>query len=252
MTVRDTLDNRARLNWLRQRLLSDGEVRATAAMKEFGVSSMTVRRDLLALVASGEAHRVRGGAVVAGPAAFTDRSRLHARAKARIAAKLLELLPTSGAIAVDSSSTMACFARLIASAQDLIVVTNGIEAFDALGGKTGVRPILTGGEREPRTGSLVGPTAARVARSYAYRVCFLSASAVHAKRGATEPCPGEAEIVRAFAESSRKVVLGADATKLGTEDSAVSLSWPEIDLLVTELSPNAHRLDPFRDLVDVL
>lgn len=252
MTVRDTLDNRARLDWIRQRLLADGEVRAAAVMKKFGVSNMTVRRDLLALEASGEAHRVRGGAIQAGPATFTDRSRLHARAKASIAAKLLDLVPTSGAIAVDSSSTMACLARLIASAQDLIVVTNGIETFDALRNTPGVRPVLTGGEREPRTGSLVGPAATRLARSYAYRACFVSASAVHARRGATEPCPEEAEIVRAFAESSRKVVLGADATKLGSEDAVVSLAWPEIDLLVTELTPNAHRLDPFRDLVDVL
>lgn len=252
MAISGTLDHRARLDWLRARLEGRGEIRTEDAVKRLRVSGMTIRRDILALESQGEAHRVRGGAVAVGPATFTDRSRVSARAKARIAEKLLELVPETGAIALDSSSTVACLARAITSARDLIVVTNSADSFAALQGKPGVRPVLTGGERDPRTTSLLGPTASFVARRFTYRVVFFSASAVHADRGAMEPLPEEADIVRAFASGARRTVLAADATKLGTEDTAVSLDWTEIDLLATNLAPASRRLERFRKAVDLL
>jgi DeoR/GlpR family transcriptional regulator of sugar metabolism len=252
VAISGTLDHRARLDWLRDRLEGRGEVRTEDAARCLGVSGMTIRRDILALESQGEAHRVRGGVVAVGPATFTDRSRMNARAKARIAEKLLELVPESGAIALDSSSTVACLARAIRSARDLIVVTNSADSFAALQGKPGIRPVLTGGERDPRTTSLLGPTACHTARRFTYRVAFFSASAVHPERGAMESLPEEAEIVRAFAGCARRTVLAADATKLGTEDTAASLGWPEIDLLATNLKPPSRRLDRFREAVELL
>src|SRR4029079_13138229 len=73
---------------------------------ELDVSEMTIRRDLDLLVDEGTAARGRGGAVAVGPQGFEERFRRHARAKARIAEKLVDLVGTGGAIGIDASSTM--------------------------------------------------------------------------------------------------------------------------------------------------
>lgn len=236
-----------RLDWLRRRLADDGSVTIAAAVAELGASGMTIRRDLATLEALGQARRVRGGAQALGPSPFRDRSPRHARAKITIAEKILPMVPATGAIAIDSSSTMACLANLLSSAQDLLVVTNGLEAFDALQGRAGIRPILTGGERDVRTSSLIGPAAESAARAFRYDMVFLSAAALDATSGGLEATPEEASMLQTFAVRADRVVLGADSSKLRAAAPVVGLHWEQVDVLVTELTPHHERLRDLRD-----
>src|SRR5688572_29607022 len=157
---------------------------------------MTVRRDLKALEERGAVRRVRGGALAVGPQPFADRRRTAGRAKATIAAKIADLLPASGAVAFDASSTVMRLASALDHARDLVVLTNGPETFAALHGTAGVRAMLTGGELEPRTGSLVGPLACRAAGQLAVSHLVTSAAAVDEGLGAPEACIEEAEVKR--------------------------------------------------------
>jgi DeoR family fructose operon transcriptional repressor len=131
------------------------------------------------------------------------------------------------------------------------VLTNGPETFQALQGTVGVRPMLTGGELEPRTGSLVGPLACRAAGQLAVMTLFASAAALDLTLGATESCIEEAEVKRSMAVAAGQVVLAVDSSKLDGRSIAVSLDWDAVDLLVTELSPRDARLKPYRDLVEI-
>ena len=79
--------------------------------------------------------------------------------RARIAEKLLDLVGTGGAIGIDASSTLQRLAARLGQARDLTVLTNGPDTFRALQDHPGVTALLTGGELDPRTGSLVGPLA---------------------------------------------------------------------------------------------
>lgn len=241
----------ARLDWLRGRLRDDGSVTITAAVDTLGASGMTIRRDLATLEALGEARRVRGGARALGPSPFLARSPLNAKAKVAIAEKLLAMVPATGAIALDSSSTMACLANLLHSATDLVVVTNGLEAFEALQGRPGIRAVLTGGERDPRTSSLVGPVAQAAVAAFRFDVAFLSSAAVDPTHGALEATPEEAAIDQVLARQARRVVLGADSSKLGGSAAVVGLRWSEVDLVVTELAPHTERMTDLWDVVDL-
>ena len=148
-----------RLLDLRRLIVERGGVRIIDLAIEFGVSEMTIRRDLAELEALGAARRVRGGAVALGPEPFVQRHRHNAKAKARIAEKLLPLLPVTGTVALDASSTIHRLARSLEGGRDLTMVTNGVDTFQALTGKPGIAATLTGGTEEPRTGSLVGAMA---------------------------------------------------------------------------------------------
>jgi len=251
MSLQGNLATEERLDRLTRHLREHGRVVIGAAAVELGVSEMTIRRDLKELEARGTLKRVRGGALAVGPQPFADRRRTAARAKAAIATKLAGLVPATGAVAFDASSTIMRLAGSLPDVRDLVVLTNGPDTFAALHDMPGVRAMLTGGEREPRTGSLVGPLACRSAGQLGVERLFLSAAALDLTLGATETCLEEAEVKRAMRASAGQVVLAVDASKLDGRAVAVSLDWDAIDVLVTDLAPDDDRLAAYRDRVEV-
>jgi DeoR family fructose operon transcriptional repressor len=235
-----------RLAQIEQRLRDEGAVRIDQLAVEFSVSEMTIRRDLDELEALGGARRVRGGAVAVGPEPFAERHRHNARAKARIAGKLLDMLPDRGTVAFDASTTLYRLAATLNGARDLVVVTNGPDTFQKLTGTAGVVATLTGGTIEPRTGSLIGPLAVRSAEDFMFDTFVSSSAALDPDLGSSEASLEEAEVKRALARASRRIVLAVDHSKLGTRAQARMFALDEIDVLVTDLDPVDERLDPYR------
>jgi DeoR family fructose operon transcriptional repressor len=235
-----------RLERIRAALDRSGRVRVSELAAELSVSEMTIRRDLDLLAEDGLVHRVRGGALATGPQPFAARYTQRARAKERIAAKLADLIGEGGAIAMDASTTMQ---RLVPHLdhKQVTVVTNGIETFQALADRPGITALLTGGELDARTGSLVGSLAVRAARDVLLRRLFVSAAGVDPVLGSSEATLQDAEVKLALADVSADVVLAVDSSKLGQRSPARSIPSDRIALLVTELDPADARLDPYRD-----
>jgi DeoR family fructose operon transcriptional repressor len=132
------------------------------------------------------------------------------------------------------------------------VLTNGPECFSALQGSAGVTPLLTGGQLDRRTGSLVGPLALRSARDVLLRRLFVSAAAIDPEHGTTEATLEEADVKLALADASTRIVVAVDHTKLGQRAPARCLPLDRIDVLVTDLDPADERLDPYRQYVEVV
>lgn len=236
-------ERRARLLELLGR---DGTLHLEVAARELGVSTMTVRRDLVDLEAEGLARRVRGGAVAPTlPRPFEDRLATHSAAKAEIARKARELVPATGAVAFDASTTSGRLLRLL-DARDLVVASNSVDNAATARRRPGVRSVLIGGELEERTGSFVGPVAARSAASLDYARFFTSASAV-SDAGTSEASLEEAQLKEVFAAHAAETVLLVDSSKLGLRAIARALPWDRIDLVVTELDPQDSRIDPYRE-----
>ncbi len=240
-----------RLREVGELIADQGAVRIDELAASFGVSEMTIRRDLDELEALGLARRVRGGAVAVGPEPFAQRHRHNARAKARIAEKLLPLIAPSGTVAFDASTTVYRLAAALDGARDLGVVTNGLDTFQALTGKPGVTATLTGGHQEPRTGSLVGPMAVRTAEGFLYDAFVCSGAALDAQVGSSEASLAESEVKRAFRRTAGRLILAVDHSKLDTRAQARMFGLEEVDLLVTDLDPDDDRLAPYREAVEL-
>ena len=233
-----------RAAWLLGQLKASKSVTLAEAAAALDVSEMTVRRDLSALEEAGIARRVRGGAVYLGPVSFSGRERSHSEEKAVIAQKLRPMVPTAGVIAMDSSTTMHRLAASLSSAEDLTVVTNGLSTFQVLQDVPGVTAILTGGAADRRSDSLVGPVATAFLENMRFSAFFASTAALD-ERACYEDTLEEAEIKRAFARSSGKVVVGAHTDKLDGEATAASIGLAQIAVLATELLPSAAELRPY-------
>ncbi len=152
----------SRLRVVEERLRQNGEVTVSSLAREFGVSEMTIRRDLTALEERGVAQRSHGGAILVD-STFSDpqfiESRLHQRAaKRRIAHRCAELLPKSGSLFVGGGTTTSEVVGCLRDRPDLNIFTSNLAAAsEAMSG--GASLSIIGGAVQGPTCSLVGELA---------------------------------------------------------------------------------------------
>ena len=253
MATSSTADSEDRRARLLATVASENVISLSVAADEFGVSTMTIRRDLESLESEGLLRRVRGGAIsVIGPRPFSDRRAVRLHAKEAIAEKALSLVPHTGSIALDASTTVATLAARFGVRSGLTVATNSYQTYGAMRSSHGVNAILIGGETEEITDSFVGPIAVHAAESLRYTRLFASASAIDTDYGTSEVSLREAEMKRTFFRMAKELVLCIDSSKLQQQSTAACLQLTDVTVLVTELSPSDSRLDEFRDRVTLL
>lgn len=254
MATSGTLGAEQRKTQLLATLERDGALGIEESAAALSVSSMTVRRHLEELESDGLLRRVRGGAVsVTGARPFGERRAVRARAKQTIAHKAMGLVPTSGAIALDASTTAGTIAAGLGRRSDLTVATNSYENFRAVGNPSGDgAAILVGGELSLATGSFVGPIACQAAGSMLYLRFFASATAIDAAIGTSEVSLEESQVKHAFAGVSRETVLCIDSSKLGERSVALGFALHDVAVMITELDPADPRLDEYRDVVKLV
>jgi DeoR family transcriptional regulator, fructose operon transcriptional repressor len=252
MGVEGSLAAERRQQALLDLLRVDGRVDITVAAERLDVHPMTVRRDLKALERDGSARLVRGGAIFVGTEEFDVRRARALSAKRRIAEKLSAIVQAHESIGLDASTTVLTLAESMPDVDHLLVVTYGIDAFRAMSGRAGLQVLLSGGELDPRTGSLVGPVAQRTMDSFSLDCCILSTTALDPEIGTMEPTVEEVGMKQSLARAAERVVLALDSTKLGQRSAVRAMTLDQVTVIVTELDPADERLDPYRDRVELL
>lgn len=223
-------------------LKEQGNVSAGSLKRRFGVTAMTIWRDLRILEELGLLRRVRGGALAMSPTAaedpFEEKSRSDTLAKKGIAAfAASKFIHDGDTIALEGGTTVATLVDFLPAAR-ISIFTNSLPV--ALRVRT-ARPELpvrvTGGWMSPVSGNLTGPEALREIGKLSADVCFLSATGFDGEVGPSDPNPIEVEAKRAWVSVSRKTVLLMDSSKFGIRSAAVTLHPRNLSALVTDASP---------------
>jgi len=155
-----SLDEFARAQAILVELDRTGRVLVAALSDRFGVSAVTVRKDLDALERRSMLRRVRGGAVSTGTAdegAFEMRMRHSVRAKRAIAQAVAPLVRHGDVIAMDSSTTCFYLARELLDRRNIVVVTNGLRTAELLMEQSSAMVLMPGGILRRSAESMVGP-----------------------------------------------------------------------------------------------
>ncbi|MER7890445.1 DeoR/GlpR family DNA-binding transcription regulator [Micromonospora sp. NPDC094482] len=233
-----------------ERVRTTGGVRVTELAAEFGVSDMTIRRDLETLHERGLLAKVHGGATVAGPGStdepgFSAKSVQQPAEKAAIAHRAAQLVRPGAAIALSAGTTTAELARRLVDVPGLTVVTNSLPVAEILhaAGRPDQTVVLTGGVRTP-SDALVGPLAVGAIRSLHLDLLFLGVHGITERAGFTTPNLMEAETDRALVAAADRLVVLADHTKWGTVgiSSIVELSAAHVLVTDDQLAPDARRV----------
>ncbi|MEJ3743826.1 DeoR/GlpR family DNA-binding transcription regulator [Actinomycetes bacterium KLBMP 9797] len=222
------------------RVRVSGGVRVTELANEFGVSDMTIRRDLEALADRGLLAKVHGGATSMQPGStdepgFAAKSIRQRVEKAAIAARAAEFVTPGFAVALSAGTTTAELARRLTDMPGLTVVTNSIPVADVFyrAGRPDQTVVLTGGVRTP-SDALVGPVAVGAVRTLHLDVLFLGVHGMSERAGFTTPNMMEADTNRALVAAAERLVVLADHTKWGTVGISSMASLDEAHAVVTD------------------
>lgn len=231
------------------RVLNDGGQAVVSELaRRFGVSDMTIRRDLAALEEKGLARRVHGGAIATNSSPFSNRLAANSRSKSKAIGKLAPFIPREGCVYLDGSTTILGLVKYFKDRHSLQVATNNVETFNRLAALPGPVPLLLGGSLDTRTDNLIGPLAARSVAALSFDAAFFSAWGLDSGTGLNELTIEDAEVKERVAKRARAVYVAVDHSKLGVTAGCVWRQSTEKSLLATDLPPDDPRLVPFAGL----
>lgn len=231
------------------KLSTDGRLGATELATHFGVSTETIRRDLIQLERAGLLQRVHGGAVLEQRPLVPDvrqREILMADEKSAIARSAVGLVPTGGMILLDAGTTTRALAALITPDHAVTIVTPSVLIATDLLERSLTSVHLVGGELNPRTWSTTGEWAERSLASLQAATVFLGASGFSASRGLSTSDHADAALKRAMVATARRVVVLADSSKIGTDHITSVAAAEVIDCLITSSRADADETERIR------
>jgi DeoR/GlpR family transcriptional regulator of sugar metabolism len=219
-----------------------GAMHVSELAESFGVSEMTVRRDLRALAGQGKLERVRGGAVTASSEPpFEEIAVERLEAKDRIGAAAAELVEDGQTVMIDIGTTTLQAARHL-HGRDITVVTTSLAVYEELVSDPAIELLLPGGIVRRNYRSLVGVIAEDALRKLKADILFLGTSGVDAQLGVWDSTMVEVPIKRAMIEGAAEVALLADTAKFSMGGLVWVAGVRAIDRIVTDAPlPEACR-----------
>lgn len=222
------------------RAKADGRVRADALARQLGVSVQTVRRDLAALAQAGLLTRVHGGAVLPSGTVnigYEARRDLHHAGKEAIGRTTAARIPNGASVYLDIGTTSEAVARAMRGHAALLAVTNNINVANILMGNAEAEVVLAGGVLRRADGGLVGEATAEFVRQFKVDTAVIGASAIDHDGDVLDFDFREVQVARAVLDLARRVILVADASKLGRSAPVRIGSLRRFDLWVTDRRP---------------
>ncbi len=218
-----------------------GRVRVGDLVQRFGVSGVTIRKDLDVLERQGRVVRTHGGAVSPAGAgmerAFDVRERLQRAEKEAIGRAAASQVADGESIALDASTTAYAMARQLRARGGwlhLTVVTNGLRIALELAGVAGVTVVMPGGFIRPEALSLVGPLGEGLLQRINVQRAFLGATGFSVEAGLCDGTEEEAQIKRLLVAAATETVGLVDRTKWSRRSLATFCPTASLAAVITD------------------
>lgn len=217
---------------------SDQGAGVAALAARFGVSEITVRRDLAWLAGQGKLTRVHGGAISdADEPPFTATEAERRGAKSRIGQSAAQLVEDGQTVMIDIGTTALELARAM-HGRELTVITSNLAVVEELLPETGIELVLLGGVVRRNYRSLVGVIAEDALRQLSADLAFLGASGVRSRDLAVmDTTTIEVPIKRGMLTAAKRAVLLVDSRKFSAGGVVRVCGIDEFDTVVTDATP---------------
>jgi DeoR/GlpR family transcriptional regulator of sugar metabolism len=223
-------------------------------LQEFSVSEVTIRKDLTELVRQGLAQRVRGGAraTTVGRAqdelAIDVRLGMRVMEKRAIAAAAAAMIDDGEAIVLDCSTAAYYLALELKEKKELVVLTNGLLAAQALASSPGIVVVLVGGVLRSASLSTVGDLDSEALRTTQVGKGFFGAAGLNCERGLMELNPEEVRLKRQLVSSCERLIGLVDHTKWGRLGLQSFAGADRVNTLITDSGAPADLIEEWRGL----
>jgi DeoR/GlpR family transcriptional regulator of sugar metabolism len=237
MTSRDGRDQAQRQDQIAELVLAQPFVAARELAARFGVSLMTVHRDLDELERQGVLRKVRGGATPQPSSIFESNARYRiteARAeKQALASHALTLVEPGNAVILDDSTTVLTLARLLSAVTPLTVLTNSLAVLQELKAVPDLDLVVLGGDFLPRHNCFSGLVCEATIAAMRADLLFMSSMAISGGL-VFQPDQELALVKRAMIAAAARRVLLVDHTKFGRVALHRVASLQEFDLVLVD------------------
>ncbi len=233
-----------------------GRVSVGELTERFGVTDVSIRRDLAALEEVGRLRRVHGGAITAArgrhDSGYRLRAREHREEKARIGACAAGMIRSGHVVVFDSGTTVAQVAAHVAGPLRrpgaITVVTNSLAVIDEVGAWESPHLICLGGLYLPAYQATVGPQTVADMRELSADIAFIGCDGLTAETGLTTPHVLVAEVGAIMAARAQRVVAVADGSKIGRRGLTPIAPLDTVNVLVTDATADPLELERARQL----
>jgi DeoR family transcriptional regulator of aga operon len=239
-----------RLNRILQVIQKDGHVMAGDLARSFGVSEITIRRDLGELDQKGFVHRAHGGAIISTPVTLETpiihRLVLEKECKEAIGKAAASLINDDDSIFIGSGSTAAYVARNLTNHKHLTVVTNALNVSTELATIEGITVVVLGGMMRREELSLIGHIAEQALGEVTLDKVIIGIPAVDLVTGLTNDYLPEVITDRTILNRAREVILVVDHTKCGKVASAFVAPLNRVNMFITDAFTSPEFLEGVR------
>ena len=247
----------ARHEYILRQLQETGSVSIDDLCTSLSASLATIRRDLDDLESRSLLRRTRGGAVPIGPlfyepfrhdTSFQDMVSSFADEKRRIARAAADLVQPGETIALSGGTTTTEVVRNLKALKGISIITNTVNVAMELSNQKDIEVIVTGGQLRGNWFTLVGPLATSTAAMLFADTMFIGVDGIDAAQGLTCTHPSEAEVLRKLVEHSKRKIVVADHSKLGSVAKWLLCPVSDVNMLITDNGASDEAIAPFEAL----
>lgn len=206
----------------------------------FGVSKMTIHRDLDELETDGVLRKVRGGATIEASTQFESDFRIRERqdldAKLRMAEAALELIEPGMTVMVNDGSMAAELGALLVRKRPLTVITNNAAVIDCLKGEAGITLIALGGVYSAKFNAFFGILTEEILSRLRADIAFISSPAVQGLR-AYHMDDSVVRTKRAMIAAASRTCLLINHARFGQTALHVLADLTDFDSIITDATP---------------
>ena len=229
-----------------QQVQQAGTARIDELAERFGVSAMTIHRDLDVLAAEGWLEKTRGGARSDGLRLQERSVKLRLRQqrpqKHALARAALQYLSPGMTLAIDDSTTASALLPQLGNTLPLTVITNFLPAINVLSEEPDIDLIVLGGQYDQNLECFDGPVVIDQLQQLRADVVVMSVAAL-AQGLVLHPSPDSARRKRALIDIGEKRILLADATKFDRRASHRMGHVGLYDLVITDRGTRQEDID---------
>lgn len=217
---------------------SNQEVEISALASFFGVSEMTIRRDLDALALAGHVKRTHGGAVIAEKMEFefdfAQRRSANQKAKKAIAKKAVEFITPGCKLLLDTGTTTLELAYLLKNFSELTVITPSLAVASVLQFSAGVQTVLLGGILRQGRPDLTGVVTEKVLDMFMVDIAFQGADGIGIDGELFNEDMRIAKVDQKIRNRAKKSYILSDSSKIGKTNLASNGNLSQVEALITD------------------
>jgi DeoR family transcriptional regulator, aga operon transcriptional repressor len=235
--MRDTSSRREKISSM---LKTAGSVQVLSLAERFGVSTVTIRKDLKFLEDLGISKRTYGGAILnEGNIRIVERAiehkeQLYAKEKSEIGKVAAQYVSPGDAIILDSGTTTFQIAAQLADKKDVTVITNGLNVMNKLAHFENLELIMLGGTLRQKNMSFFGVHAEQALRELHVDKLFLGVDGFHMEKGITTHFEPEAQLNRLMRKAASNIIVVTDSSKFGKVCLHQILAVEQVSTVITD------------------